>query len=144
MIKAEDIKLVGPCGIYCGQCEAYMAGDNAAIMEYLLSKGFKKESLPCPGCRELKGNCPALKETCATYTCAAQHGVDLCYQCPDFPCDKLNPASDRANVLPHNLKVFNLSCIQHQGLDKWLERMPGIKQRYYKGKMIIGKGPQLE
>lgn len=37
-----------------------------------------------------------------------------------------------------------LGFIQRQGLDKFLEKAPEIKQRYYRGKMEIGKGPQLK
>jgi len=29
------------------------------------------------------------------------------------------------------------------GLTKFLEKFPEIKQRYFQGKMTIGKGPQL-
>jgi hypothetical protein len=60
------------------------------------------------------------------------------------PCSRLNPAADRANILPHNLKAFNLCCIQRQGLAAWLAQAPDIQRRYYAGKMAIGKGPQLE
>ncbi|HBV98649.1 MAG: hypothetical protein JL50_17535 [Peptococcaceae bacterium BICA1-7] len=144
MKTAADIAMVGPCGIYCGDCECHKAKDNPNLLEYLVTKGIKREKLPCPGCRSLKGNCPALGSTCETYTCASDRGIDFCFQCPEFPCARLNPAADRASVLPHNIKVFNLCCIQQQGLDKWLEKAPEIKQKYFRGKMIIGKGPQLE
>ncbi|WP_353740044.1 DUF3795 domain-containing protein [Desulfoscipio gibsoniae] len=81
---------------------------------------------------------------CATYACVTGRGLDFCFECPEFPCAKLNPAADRADVLPHNIKLFNLCCIEKQGLAKFLEKLPEIRQRYYQGKMIIGKGPQLE
>ncbi|MHB8158516.1 MAG: DUF3795 domain-containing protein [Desulfocucumaceae bacterium] len=144
MKTTEEIALVAPCGIYCGDCPPYMAKDNPKLKEYLISKGFKEENLPCSGCRSIKGKCPVISDTCETYACVAERKVDFCFQCADFPCGKLNPAADRADVLPHNLKIFNLCCIQQQGLDKWLEKAAEIKQRYYKGKMAVGKGPQLE
>lgn len=143
MKTTDDITLVAPCGIYCGDCAAYRAKDDPAVMETLVSAGFKRES--CPGCRPLEGNCPFNVDTCENYTCAAGRGIDFCFQCQDFPCVKLNPTAYRADRLPHNMKMFNLCCIKREGVAKWLEQLPEIKQRYYKGKItVFGKGPQLE
>ncbi len=143
MKNAEVINLIAPCGTHCGLCECYKAKDDSGLMEYLLSRGFKKESLPCPGCRALKGNCPAIIGACETYTCMTNHNIEFCYECQEFPCAKLNPAADRANILPHNIKIFNLSFIKNQGIEKFLEKAAEIRERYYKGKMAIGKGPQI-
>lgn len=145
MEKTDDITLAAPCGIYCGECEAYKAREDPALMERMKnSKILKTELLPCPGCRTVRGKCLAVDGTCETYTCTTEHAVYFCFECPEFPCAKLNPAADRADILPHNIKLFNLCCIQHQGLARFVERIPGIKQRYYLGKMAIGKGPQLK
>lgn len=143
-MKTEDeITLVAPCGIPCGDCSAYKAKDDPTLLELLISRGIKREGLPCPGCRPAKGNCPAVDGTCETYACVTEHAVDFCFECPEFPCAKLNPAADRANAIPHNTKVFNLCFIQRQGLAKFMEKSPEIKQRYFQGKMSIGKGPLL-
>lgn len=144
MKVTEENILVAPCGIACGECACYKAKDNSDIMEYLVSKGIPREKLPCLGCREGKGNCPVIGVDCVTYKCVESKGVEFCYECDEFPCTKLCPASDRANILPHNLKAFNLCFIQKQGLQKWLEKAPEIQQRYYMGKMVIGQGPQIE
>jgi hypothetical protein len=144
MKKTDDFTLTGPCGIYCGECEAHKAKDDPALMEYMKSsKVLKTELLPCPGCRTVKGKCLAVDGTCETYACANEHAVDFCFECKEFPCAKLNPAADRAERLPHNIKLFSLCCIQHQGLARFVELYPEIKQRYFRGKMAIGKGPQL-
>ena len=60
--------------------------------------------------------------------------------------DPPNPAreADRADILPHNLKVFNLCFIQRHGLEEFLKKAPGIKRRYYRGKMAIGQGPKVD
>jgi len=143
-MKRNGITLVAPCGINCSDCGAHLVKDNPVLIERLLASGARKESLPCAGCREVKGNCPVIGSTCETYICIEKRGFDFCYECPEFPCAKLNPAVDRANTLPHNTKVFNLCFIQRHGLAKFLEKAPEIKQRYYQGKMEIGKGPQLK
>lgn len=105
---------------------------------------LKTEMLPCPGCRTVRGKCPAIDGTCETYTCVVEHAVDFCFECGEFPCARLNPAADRAERLPHNIKVFSLCTIQNQGLARLVENYPEIKQRYFQGKMAIGRGPQLE
>ena len=99
--------------------------------------------MPCAGCRNIEGKCPIIQGTCSTYTCVKEKGVEFCYECGDFPCAMLQPASDRAAVLPHNLKVFNLCSIQNKGLDRFIQDYAEIKRKYYQGKMAIGKGPQV-
>jgi len=148
--------LVAPCGLSCGHCLFYLAKDDPAMMEMLVSRGHNREKIPCQGCRPLEGKIafvactketlydyPAVGDTCETYACTVEHGVDFCFECQEFPCVKLQPCADMADVLPQNMKVFNLCCIKHQGLTEWLKKYPEIMPRYFFGKMVIGKGPQL-
>ncbi len=143
MQTKERMLLVAPCGIDCGTCELHLCKDNPELFAYLLSKGIPKEKLPCAGCREIKGKCPVIGEQCASYSCVIEKDVDFCFHCQNFPCSKLNPSADRADVLPHNLKVFNLCTIQREGVDGFIEISREIKKKYYKGTMEIGNGPQL-
>ena len=140
----ERERLVAPCGIDCGLCELYTWKDDQRLYSYLLSRGIPQEKIPCAGCRDIKGECPVIGGTCATYLCVTEKKVDFCFDCNEFPCARLNPSADRADILPHNLKVFNLCTIQRKGLDSFIEHSPDFKKRYYKGKMQIGNGPQLE
>jgi hypothetical protein len=143
MIANDREKLAAPCGIDCGICELYIAGSRPALMDALVSKGIPKEKLPCLGCRNIEGNCPVIAGTCATFACAIDHGVEFCYECAEFPCARLNPSADRADVLPHNLKVFNLCVIRRDGVAGLVRASAEIRKRYYQGKMAIGRGPQL-
>lgn len=140
----EREKLVAPCGLDCGRCEFYLSKHDKDILEYLVSKGIPKTILPCNGCRNIDGKCPIVKTDCATYNCTKSKGVDFCFDCNEFPCSMLNPTADRANILPHNLKVFNLCTIKRDGLENFIDHSGKIKLSYYKGKMVIGKGPILE
>jgi hypothetical protein len=144
MVQICNNQIVAPCGLNCSECLVYKAKDNPKIVEALIAKGFKPEEVPCPGCRSIQGKCPVIKETCENYTCTVEHKVDFCFECSDFPCSKLNPASDMANQIPHNLKIFNLCYIKEKGLEKWLEVAPDITSKYFQGKMVIGKGPYIE
>jgi hypothetical protein len=141
----KDIRtsLVAPCGIDCGICELYTCKDNPAQIEAYASRGIPREKLPCPGCRGCEGECPVIGERCATYSCVSSKGHRFCYECEGFPCAMLNPAADRAPILPHNTKVFNLCTIRRVGVEGFVSLSSDIKQKYYKGKMQVGKGPQL-
>jgi hypothetical protein len=143
LLTKERIGLVAPCGIDCGTCELYMCKDNSQLQNILVGKGIPKEKLPCPGFRTIKGACPVIGSTCETYLCASVQNVEYCFACKDFPCIKLHPAAHRAEILPHNLKVFNLCTIKRIGVAAFVEKSAEIKKRYYMGKMEIGNGPQL-
>ena len=143
MDQKERIKLVAPCGIDCGICEAYTCRDNTKIFEYLVSRGIPASKLPCNGCRAIDGDCPTIGSKCETYICVSNKNKEYCFQCSDYPCTMLLPAADRAEILPHNLKVFQLSMIEKHGVEHFLKESPALKLRYYKGKMMVGKGPQL-
>jgi hypothetical protein len=144
MITEERKHLVALCGIDCGVCELNMCKDNPELLAYLVSRGIPGEKLPCAGCKDIKGHCPVITSQCATYVCGAEKGVDFCFDCGDFPCTKLQPSADRADVLPHNTKVFNLCTIKRIGVENFVKISSEIKERYYKGKMAIGNGPQIE
>ncbi|MDD4310788.1 MAG: DUF3795 domain-containing protein [Candidatus Cloacimonetes bacterium] len=144
MLNKEELRLVSPCGIYCAECAAHKVKDNPELMKALLANGMNPEDLPCPGCRAVDGNCPHLEERCENYICAEEHGVDMCYECGDFPCNKLHPALDRANVLPHNMKLYSQCFIKKQGLQAWKDEYLTIRKRYYLGKITYGKGPLLD
>jgi len=139
----ERLSMVAPCGIDCGICELYLCKDDQNLYNYLLQLGIPEEKLPCPGCRAIEGNCPVKPTVCDTWTCIKENELEFCSACTDFPCNRLQPCADRADVLPHNLKVFNLCLINQIGLKAFTERSAGIKLKYYKGKMAVGNGPQV-
>ena len=140
----ERKNLVAPCGIDCGICELYTCKDNSQLYDHLISRGIPKDNIPCAGCRSIEGMCPVHPTKCATYTCVTERNVDFCHECNDFPCSKLQPAADRADILPHNTKVFNLCTIKNVGLENFIKKSAEIKLKYYKGKMVIGAGPHIE
>jgi len=143
MTDEKRNNMVAPCGIDCGICELNICRDNSQLFEYLVATGIPKEKLPCDGCRSIKGDCPVIPEKCATYKCAEVKKVKFCYECNEFPCEMLNPAADRAEILPHNTKVFNLCTIKKDGVGGFIKKSSCIKQKYYKGKMAVGKGPVI-
>lgn len=51
----------------------------------------KKLDGRCPGCIEADGRVPEWAESgrCRVHACAAEHHVQFCGLCPEFPCDRL-------------------------------------------------------
>ena len=105
---------LGPCGLHCGKCFAFVDGDikmhssqlkkslgnfdvYAQRFASLLDEpGFAKypefkevlnliSSLECKGCRAEK--CKLFKD-CKVRGCSEDKGVDFCFQCDEFPCNK--------------------------------------------------------
>lgn len=143
MIQNERVNLVAPCGIDCGICELYLCKDHKDLYNHLLSKGFPATKIPCKGCRNIEGYCPVIPEKCETYSCAEKEKATFCVDCTSFPCSKLMPSVDKAEILPHNMKMFNLCRIHAIGAEKFTKESVKIKATYYKGTMEIGKGPKL-
>ena len=113
MNYSEIKKILAPCGLNCGKCLAYTEGEikfHSKKLKDLLGSFnkyaerfskfmpvFKKyhnfeEILnffiqnECRGCRS--GDCKY--PNCGVAVCYKQKGVDFCFQCQDFPCEKTN------------------------------------------------------
>ena len=143
MNKIERLNLVAPCGIDCGICELHTCKDDPQLMNQYIGLGVPKEVLPCAGCRSIKGQCPVMQDICATYTCVENKEVAFCSECDDFPCSKIQPCLDRANTLPHNMKLYNLCTIQKSGLEGLIKQSSELKLKYFKGKIRLGAGPVI-
>jgi len=117
--RSELLRLIAPCGLYCGGCLAFAGGairNHARALRDLLGPNFqgyakRMEAMnpvlgqypefadlleflsqgTCQGCRQ--GGC--LMGDCGVRACAQKKAMDFCGQCPDFPCE--NPG------LPHGL-----------------------------------------
>jgi len=121
----------------------YLAKDDPQLKTMLMGHGFIEEDLPCPGCRAVDGNCKHLDGQCEQYLCSMDKGIRYCYECDEFPCNKLHPAADRANALPHNLKMFAQCYMKAHGAEAYIEKLPEMRKRYFTGKITFGKGPLL-
>jgi len=110
--RSELLRLVAPCGLYCGGCLAFTGGairNHARALRDLLGPNFSTyaermaamnpafgqyqefsgllEFLSqgsCKGCRD--GGC--LLGDCGVRECAMKRKLDFCGLCPDFPCEE--------------------------------------------------------
>jgi hypothetical protein len=113
-MEYEDIlDDLAPCGLSCRKCFANCEGEIAALSTQLRERlgafdiyaerfsaflpvfthyqSFKEllaylAEGECRRCR--KGVC--LFPNCGVVTCYEEKGVDFCFQCDEFPCDKTN------------------------------------------------------
>lgn len=114
MTDAAILSRLAPCGLHCGQCFAFVTSDihrlSNDLQHALGNFGVYAERftdlldeplfLKYPPFREMlayfaKGSCQGCrKQTCAVFkgcrvkACAENNGVDFCFQCTHFPCQK--------------------------------------------------------
>jgi len=107
----EIVKILAPCGLNCMKCLAYTDGEIRALsgrlMELLGSfdryaqrfASFQKVFSAYPQFKELlvhfsSGDCAGCRSgvcrypNCIVPACATEHGVDFCFQCSEFPCER--------------------------------------------------------
>ena len=130
-------QMTAPCGLDCFNCPLYMALDNPGLREKVAQNlGISEEKANCRGCKNEGGAIEAvgLLEPCSVFKCTSEKGLDFCYQCDEFPCDNLHPYADKADVVPHNTKVFNSCLINKMGLQEWAEnKAKSVRDTYFKG-----------
>jgi len=131
------------CGIDCFHCELHEANAGTAARRAVDEQAPQLAGITCKGCRD-QGGCVLSPTPCATRQCAAAKGVSFCFECADFPCERLNPTADGASRYPHNLKIFNLCRTQAVGIDAWSKEAAAIRTRYFKGAFRLGDTPSVE
>lgn len=136
------------CGIDCFNCEFFRTNIEQFFATMPLerkrafeARGMTIDKLRCDGCRH--GGCTILEGHCETADCARRQGLEFCYECNTFPCQKLQPLAEGAERYPHNLKVYNLTVIKNRGIEAWAAEVGGIRKCYFHGAFKIGAGPQL-
>jgi len=106
-MKAE---LVAPCGINCARCSAYLARQND-----LHKQGFGMSY--CTGCRPRGKNCAFMKKSCELL---GNGLVKFCYECVEFPCDRLKRLDKRYRTNYRLSIIANLEFIRDSGMRKFL------------------------
>lgn len=129
-------KMVGICGLYCGTCPNFLAFEkNDRIMQKELScsKGFSMEEIRCEGCLsdKVSNHCASCRH--GFRQCAADHEVTWCFQCADFPCQRLEDFRHVhvVNGISHHIHVIDdLTYMKNHGIENWLN------QQENKGKCV--------
>lgn len=103
-------ELIAPCGINCALCINYLAMKND-----LNKKGFHKTY--CPGCLPRGKNCTFMKKQC---NLLGEGLIRFCYECTNYPCDKLKRLDKRYSTKYHESNIDNLNFIKQHGMESFL------------------------
>jgi hypothetical protein len=104
--------LIAPCGMNCAICSGYLAREKD-----IKSKGI---GMPyCAGCRPRDKKCAFLKKRCDLLL---NNSIEYCYECDDFPCDKLLHIDKRYRINYKMSMIENLECIKKFGIEQFLEK----------------------
>ncbi len=112
MDHATIVERLAPCGLDCSRCLHFGSGRTREYAEGLRREmeGFEKVAPmlaqgPAPVMRDYEafkavldhlaeGNCVGCRkgqvcfESCVALSCCREKGVDFCFQCDQFPCDR--------------------------------------------------------
>ncbi|MBN1330541.1 MAG: DUF3795 domain-containing protein [Candidatus Heimdallarchaeota archaeon] len=111
------------CGLYCGACFVVQgAKDNQQGEIIALYKNYfqlEKDDIRCQGCKS-KGYVFKGCRNCQIRTCAQSKNYEFCYECSEFPCEKIERFKNSG--LAHTfMAVQNLSKLKEIGIDAWLK-----------------------
>ena len=111
MSEKFDAKLIAQCGINCGACIAFFG--------YTMG-GKERKHGACIGCRNRASLCAFIKKGCKAL--ANKEPVEFCFECSDFPCERLERI-EKTYTRKYGLSLIgNLKYIQEKGMDAFLER----------------------
>jgi hypothetical protein len=98
--------LIGPCGINCRLCYAYI-----------------REKNHCPGCRGDDSQKMKSCLACRIKNCEQRMvgGFEYCFECDTFPCDLVKHLDKRYRTKYASSPIANLNSIQENGIDQLVE-----------------------
>jgi len=91
-------KLIGACGMLCGNCAAYKATQTtdpeelktlAEIESGYLGAEIRPEENGCDGCMTVGGRVGHCVPRCTIRPCALSRGYQTCAECDRFACEQL-------------------------------------------------------
>jgi hypothetical protein len=121
-------EMVCICGLYCGTCPHYLSPrleDRAEMEKMSRQNGLPVEEQGCDGClsEHLFEPCRECKH--GFRTCAREHNVTWCFECPEFPCQRLEdfrPIHVVNDISHHERILEELRSMKGEGIDAWLKR----------------------
>ena len=99
------LEMIAPCGMNCGICMAFL-----------------REKNKCNGCRESNLNKGYTRVNCGIKICCKKkkNGMKFCYECNEFPCDKIKNMDKRYRTKYEMSMIENLDMIKERGIQKFL------------------------
>ena len=82
---------------------------------------YLRKKNKCIGCRGSDKNKPITRTKCKIKTCSKLNS-EFCYDCEDFPCDKLNHLDKRYRTKYEMSMIENLKLIQTNGIKQFMKK----------------------
>jgi hypothetical protein len=127
-MEKDAWKLVGICGIYCGSCPSYLAqqeNDIAELEKRAAEMNLPVEEVRCDGCHSDRVMPTCVECRHGFRQCAREHGVTWCFECTDFPCQRLEDFKDVHvvdGISHHEHLIEELQYLKEHGMEYWLEK----------------------
>jgi len=92
-------EILAYCGMDCGICPVYratQADDDAArekaasFFSKLFNTDIPLQAINCDGCTAITGKLFGHCDSCEVRACARARDLDICAQCPEYSCEKLD------------------------------------------------------
>ena len=139
----EDVKqLVGICGLYCGTCPKYLAPrnqDREYINQNSRETGYPPEEIRCDGCLS-EHVFPSCRDCRHGFRrCAEEKGVTWCFECREFPCQRLRdflPIHVVNGISHHARLIEELMYLKEHGVEAWLKKQDREGRCPQCGKML--------
>jgi hypothetical protein len=104
---SNRVALIAPCGMDCAVCSAYLASTHDVPK--------KAHAIThCSGCRARGKHCAYLKAHCVPLS---QGQVTYCFECADFPCERLRKFDARYRRTYGVSPIGNLETIETSGVE---------------------------
>jgi len=144
----DAVKLIAPCGLDCSRCADYKYGGIKKLSTDLLEllgnyervAAMKSRTKPfyanyshfkellssftqasCGGCRDTDTQCP-IPDICIAGNCSKEKGVDFCFQCSDYPCERQSGGDFGDRWKKRNDRMKEVGVIQFYEEQKRLPR----------------------
>lgn len=138
----DVVKRLTPCGLDCERCADYALGEIKGLSVALLGllgnyqrvARMKAAGKPefnhyaafdeiltlfskaaCGGCRSDERKCPI---SCPFESCRGK-GLDFCFQCPDYPCEKLFESAFGERIRQRNDRMKALGVTSYY--EEWMK-----------------------
>ncbi len=123
--EVSDKNSAAVCGLFCEACTLFIATQEDPERLKGLAARFQltEDAVKCYGCRSAKRG--PYCEKCKMSSCAAERGIDFCFDCEDYPCTDLKQFQAER---PHRIELWeDLQQIKAKGYASGLK---GVSLNY--------------
>lgn len=106
MKRIPGVECASICGLFCGACPAFPDECHGCFSDFVRE--------PCKNCTKH-----------GFLECSSKHNVTRCYECNEFPCDKLKEFSTKPviNGICNNANVIpDLNQMKEMGVSNWINK----------------------